>query len=80
MYATLFADPDLGDAGDDYIGTDTLRNMVFVYNDSNEDASYGTAPPSLGIQFLQGPIGLANGRDDDFDGLDAICRLLNGGR
>jgi len=69
MHATLFADPDLGDAGDDYIGTDTLRNMVFVYNDKNEDASYGSPPPALGIQILQGPIGLANGRDDDFDGV-----------
>jgi len=69
MYATMFADPDLGDAGDDYIGTDTLRNMVFVYNDDNEDASYGEAPPAQGIQILQGPVGLANGRDDDFDGV-----------
>ena len=69
MHATMFADPDLGDAGNDYIGTDTLRNMVFVYNDSNQDAAYGSPPPALGIQFLQGPIGLANGRDDDFDGV-----------
>ena len=69
MYATLFADPDLGDAGDDYIGTDTLRNMVFVYNDDNEDASYGTSPPAQGIQILRGPVGLANGRDDDYDGV-----------
>ena len=67
MYASLFSDPDLGDAGDDYIGSDTLRNMVFVYNDSNEDSSYGI-PPSQGIQVLEGPVGLANGRDDDRDG------------
>ncbi|GAB5537139.1 MAG: hypothetical protein Rubg2KO_33880 [Rubricoccaceae bacterium] len=69
MHATMFADPDLGDAGDDYIGTDTLRNMVFVYNDSNDDSAYGSPPPALGIQVLQGPVGLANGRDDDFDGV-----------
>ncbi|MEO0558905.1 MAG: hypothetical protein AAF170_12050 [Bacteroidota bacterium] len=55
MYASLFADPDLGDASDDYIGTDTLRNMVFVYNDSNEDANYGV-PPAWGMQILKGPI------------------------
>ena len=67
MYATMWSDSDLGNAGDDLMGTDTLRNMVFVYNDSNEDAAYGVAPPSQGIQLLQGPIGLANGRDDDFD-------------
>ncbi|MEO0556808.1 MAG: T9SS type A sorting domain-containing protein [Bacteroidota bacterium] len=68
MYATMWSDVDLGDAGDDYIGSDSLRNMVFVYNDSNDDSAYGSPPPALGIQILQGPIGLANGRDDDFDG------------
>ncbi|GAB5537138.1 MAG: hypothetical protein Rubg2KO_33870 [Rubricoccaceae bacterium] len=67
MYASLFSDPDLGNAGDDYMGSDTLRNMVFVYNDSNEDVAYGV-PPSQGVQVLQGPVGLANGRDDDRDG------------
>ncbi|MEO0558421.1 MAG: hypothetical protein AAF170_09575, partial [Bacteroidota bacterium] len=55
MYASLFSDPDLGDAGNDYMGTDTLRNMVFVYNDSNEDVVYGI-PPALGIQILKGPV------------------------
>ncbi|MEO0556811.1 MAG: hypothetical protein AAF170_01375 [Bacteroidota bacterium] len=69
MYVTMFSDPDLGDAGDDYVGTDTLLNMVYVYNDSNEDAAYGTAPPAQGIQILQGLVGLANGRDDDYDGI-----------
>ncbi|GAB5536109.1 MAG: hypothetical protein Rubg2KO_23580 [Rubricoccaceae bacterium] len=69
MYAMMYVDADVGDAGDDYMGTDTLRNMIFAFNDSNEDGAYGTAPPAQGVQILQGPIGLANGRDDDFDGL-----------
>ncbi|MEO0556812.1 MAG: hypothetical protein AAF170_01380 [Bacteroidota bacterium] len=68
MYATMWSDSDLGDAGDDIMGTDTLRNMVYVYNHSNEDANYGSPPPAQGIQLLSGPVGLANGRDDDFDG------------
>jgi len=54
MYASLWADVDLGDAGDDYMGTDTLRNMVFVYNSYEEDSAYGV-PPAWGIQILQGP-------------------------
>ena len=54
MYASMFSDPDLGDAGDDYIGTDTLRNMVFVYNADPADASYDI-PPAWGMQILQGP-------------------------
>ena len=68
MYAAMWADFDLGDAGDDYIGVDTLRNMLYVYNDSNDDSSYGESPPAQGIQVLEGPVGLANRRDDDFDG------------
>ena len=67
-YVTMWSDSDLGGAGDDHMGTDTLRNMVFVYNADNEDSSYGVAPPAQGIQLLQGPVGLANGRDDDADG------------
>ena len=67
-YVTMWSDSDLGGAGDDHMGTDTLRNMVFVYNADNEDSSYGVAPPAQGIQVLQGPVGLANGRDDDRDG------------
>ncbi|GAB5536107.1 MAG: hypothetical protein Rubg2KO_23560 [Rubricoccaceae bacterium] len=68
LYVSMFADVDLGDAGDDYTGTDTLKNLVYVYNDSNEDSAYGEAPPAWGIQVLDGFVGLANGRDDDFDG------------
>ena len=55
VYASIFVDPDLGGAGDDYIGTDTLRNMVFVYNSDEEDSAYGI-PPAMGAQVLQGPL------------------------
>jgi hypothetical protein len=55
----LFADPDLGDASDDYIGTDAGRSMVYVYNADNEDGNgtggtYGTQPPAFGIDLLNG--------------------------
>ena len=69
MYAAMWSHFDLGDGSDDYIGSDTLRNLLYVYNDSNEDTAYGEAPPAFGIQVLSGPVGLVNGRDDDFDGL-----------
>ncbi|MEO0558898.1 MAG: T9SS type A sorting domain-containing protein [Bacteroidota bacterium] len=49
---SFFTDPDLGDAGDDYVGTDTLRNMAFAYNDSNEDGAYGSPPPAVGYTLL----------------------------
>ena len=68
MYVTLFSDPDLGDAHDDHVGSDTTFNMGIVYNGDNDDAAYGN-PPALGFQFVQGPVGLVNGLDDDGDGV-----------
>ena len=49
---SFFTDPDLGDAGDDYVGTDTTRNLAFVYNDSNGDSAYGSPPPAAGYDLL----------------------------
>ncbi|HEX8385140.1 MAG TPA: hypothetical protein VF576_03095, partial [Rubricoccaceae bacterium] len=37
VYASLFADPDLGDAVDDYVGTDTTSGMAYTYNADNND-------------------------------------------
>ncbi|GAB5416090.1 MAG: hypothetical protein Crog4KO_13250 [Crocinitomicaceae bacterium] len=56
--AAFFIDPDLGDYSDDYIGTDTTRNMVYVYNADDFDApnagqpGYGAAPPAVGLKVL----------------------------
>ncbi|GAB5536106.1 MAG: hypothetical protein Rubg2KO_23550 [Rubricoccaceae bacterium] len=74
MYTAMFADPDLGGAGDDYIGTDTLRNMGFVYNDSNEDSSYGIAPPAVGMQILIGPV-----VGEDTLGMTSTSTFIGGG-
>ncbi|MEO0558777.1 MAG: T9SS type A sorting domain-containing protein [Bacteroidota bacterium] len=49
---SFFTDPDLGDAGDDYVGVDTTRSLSFVYNDSNEDGNYGSPPPAVGYDVL----------------------------
>jgi hypothetical protein len=63
-YVALFVDPDLGDAADDFVGSDTTLDMGFVYNAQEVDADYGV-PPAIGLQFLRSPVGLPNGRDDD---------------
>ena len=73
-YAGMFVDPDLGDAVDDYVGTDTTRGLGSVYNADNQDGtgrngSYGVAPPAVGFQVVEGPVGLPNRRDDDRDGV-----------
>ena len=68
LFLSLWTDVDLGDASDDYVGTDTLRNLIYAYNASDFDELYGAAPPAWGVQVLDGFVGLANGRDDDGDG------------
>ena len=54
-YVSLWADPDLGDAGDDLVGCDTALSLGYCYN-SGVDAIYGAAPPAVGFDFFQGPI------------------------
>lgn len=57
MYIAYWADDDLGFAGDDFVGCDTLLNLAFTYNGDNYDEDYyGSAPPSVGRLLLQGPI------------------------
>lgn len=65
MYISQWADPDLGGSAgftDDLVGCDTLpdgtgkpRSLGFVYNSTNNDGGYGSAPPALGYDFFRGP-------------------------
>ncbi|MFQ5582959.1 MAG: T9SS type A sorting domain-containing protein [Calditrichia bacterium] len=52
---SIWADPDIGDAVDDLIGSDTTLSLGYIYN-SGEDAVYGANPPSFGVDFFQGPV------------------------
>jgi len=51
----LWADPDLGYAGDDFVGCDIDLSLGFCYNDG-ADADYGSDPPAIGYDFFQGPL------------------------
>ncbi len=56
-YFTIWSDPDLGDAADDYVGVDVARGLGIVYNAENADgtgmgATYGLAPPAAGFDLL----------------------------
>ena len=53
-FFSLFADVDLGDAIDDYIGCDTARDLAFGYNADNDDQIYGQSPPAFGLLLLKG--------------------------
>ncbi|MDP2362487.1 MAG: T9SS type A sorting domain-containing protein [Ignavibacteria bacterium] len=57
MYLTYWADDDLGNANDDYVGCDTLLNLAYAYNgDNNDEGNYGTPPPAVGHLIVQPPI------------------------
>ncbi|MBK8847174.1 MAG: hypothetical protein IPO27_11760 [Bacteroidetes bacterium] len=71
-YFGAWADPDLGNPYDDYIGCDVDLGLGFVYNGDPDDdgpGSYGINPPALAIDFFQGPLAdNADGLDNDRDG------------
>ena len=70
-FVSIFGDPDLGNYTDNFVGVDTLRAIAFEYNaDDYDDPAQGGygIPPSVGFKILQGPVGMPNNRDDDFDG------------
>ena len=53
-FVALWHDSDLGTATDDLLGTDTLLQMQYVYNDGADNV-YGAAPPAIGYKLLRGP-------------------------
>ncbi len=52
-YFSFWVDADLGDAGDDFAGCDTLKSLSFMYNASSESPLGNSA---VGFDFLQGPV------------------------
>jgi len=48
----VWADLDIGNPADDYIGSDSVLNTYFAYNGSANDVIYGPKPPAQGIVFL----------------------------
>ena len=54
-FVAIWDDPDLGDASDDLVGSDTTLSLGYCYNGGPVDATYGTTPPAIGFDFFQGP-------------------------
>lgn len=71
LYLAHWADPDLGDAADDYVGCDLPSNMGYCYNGDSYDGTasgYGANPPAIGIKVLEGPLApLNDGIDNNHD-------------
>ena len=55
-YISLWSDPDLGLAGDDLVGCDTILDLHYCYNGEPWDDIYYDSPPSAGYKLLYGPI------------------------
>ncbi len=56
-YVAIFNDSDIGDAGDDVVGCDTLNGLAYTYNGVPSDPIYGSPPPAVGYVFLGGRVG-----------------------
>jgi hypothetical protein len=68
-YFGVYADCDLGNAGDDYTGCHVGKGIGYIYNGDGVDGTgetiaYGANPPAVGLDFFEGPYQDPNGTDD----------------
>ncbi len=71
----FWVDPDIGDASDDLTGCDPATGLTYAYNSSSApDLVYGTNPPAVGFDIVQGPVGPAGSRL----GLASFCHFVSG--
>jgi len=57
-YFGQWVDADLGNYADDYVGCDVSRSLGYCYNGDEDDEGvlgYGLNPPSVGVDFFEGP-------------------------
>ena len=92
-YFSQWVDPDLGYAGDDYVGCDVLRGLGYCYNGKPIDGTgqveaYGAHPPAVGVDFFQGPYLDPDGYDNpsfngpgikgpSFKNMSSICDIVS---
>ncbi|MCX6161551.1 MAG: hypothetical protein NTV87_09490 [Ignavibacteriae bacterium] len=75
----IVVDPDLGDANDDYIGSEPTLNMGYVYNADDNDPVYGQAPPAFGMDYFKSPIIKRPGLPNDTIGMTSFVFFTNNG-
>jgi hypothetical protein len=56
FYIGFWADCDLGDYSDDFMGSDSTRNAVIYYNSDNYDNFYGNTIPITAIAGINTPV------------------------
>ena len=74
MYISMWSDPDIGDALNDFVGCDTLLNLGYGYNGVATDPIYDPLPPpAVGFDLIRGPIVEGNpGEDKNRNGIEDI--------
>jgi hypothetical protein len=80
MYVSMWADPDLGSASNDYCGCDTVLSLGYAYNGEATDVDYDEfdlAPPAFGYDFFQGPIVAGAATDTAIFELDYVPGYKN---
>jgi hypothetical protein len=77
MYVSMWSDPDIGDAKDDFVGCDTLTSLGYAYNAFDVDSVYlPLPPPAVGFDLIRGPLVPGNpGEDKNRNGVDDIYDL-----
>jgi len=68
-FVGIIVDSDLGNASDDYVGTDSLSHLAYTYNaDPVDEGGYEDLPPAIGTAFLITPEATVDNYDNDRDG------------
>ena len=78
MFVSVWADPDLGGAADDLVGCDTTLSLGYTYNSTNNDQLYGSAAPSPGFDFFQGPRYIASNPTSPRLPMTSFNKYING--
>ncbi|MBV6440901.1 MAG: hypothetical protein EPGJADBJ_02577 [Saprospiraceae bacterium] len=56
-YFGVFLDFEIGNGGDDFIGCDSARRVVFAYNgDATDEGGFEDTPPVMAVDLLRGPL------------------------
>jgi len=78
MYVSMWSDPDIGYAGDDFVGCDTLLSLGYAYNAVDVDSGYlPLPPPAVGFDLIRGPLVPGNpGEDKNRNGVDDISDFV----
>jgi hypothetical protein len=82
-YFSHYVDVDLGNYADDFSGCDVSRGLAYMYNGDNNDQTnssnigFGQNPPSIGVDFFEGPYQDADGVDNPGPVIDSVTGQLN---